>query len=80
MRLLDNKDVADFMIDKEGVANQCRDWAYSVDDYIEVANYLINNQGCANKLSNENVSNALYVVKDRIQTGIKEFTDIIGKL
>lgn len=80
LRLLDNKDVADFMIDKEGVANQCRDWAYSVDDYIEVANYLINNQECANKLSNENVSNALYVVKDRIQTGIKEFTDIIGKL
>ena len=80
LRLLDNKDTADFMLEKVGLASLCRDWAYNVDDYIEVADYLINNQDCRVGLGNDNISNALHIVKDRIQTGIQEFIDIIGKL
>ena len=80
LRLLDQPNVANFMVEKEGIENKCRDWACDVDDYIEVADYLINNPECMTKLGNENISNALYVVKARIQTGIKEFIDILGKL
>ena len=80
LRLIEDREIIEILTHGHNVGDLCRDWAYSVDDYINVANYLINNQECSVKLQNENIFNALHVLKVKIQTGIQEFIDIIGKL